>query len=426
MTIERILSAKGVVTDSREVKRGDLFCALKGERVDGHEYVAEAAANGASAALVERRVDVEIEQLVVDDVLAVLQEAAQAKLAGMSAKVIAITGSVGKTTTRTFLTTLLADHRRIHAARKNRNSQVGLPLSILEAEGDEEILVLEMGMTGPGEIRRLCEIAPPDIAVVTNVALVHVGFFQDGIEGIAKAKAEIFEQAKVGIAPLDSPFSRLLMETGECPKRSYSTRSREADFFGRVDGQRVQIFEGGNPVVECDWHVPLRHCLHNLLAAAAAARAVGLGWRQIEEGISKLDLPAQRFEVLERNGITIVDDTYNACTLSVCAALDSMPEPQEGGRRIAVFGGITELGDLTNDAHRQVAEHALGRVDHLICLGEHLAPVWEVWHREGRDIKWCMERDELADYLSEVVQVGDVVLVKGSRIYAMEEFVEVL
>ncbi len=415
-----------MVTDSREVKPGDLYCALKGERVDGHDYVAEAAANGAAAALVERKVDVEIEQLVVDNVLGALQEAAQAKLAGMSAKVVAITGSVGKTTTRNFLVKLLAAHRRVHFSRGNRNSQVGLPLSILEAKGDEEIVILEMGMTGPGEIRRLSEIAPPDIAVVTNIALVHVGFFQEGIEGIAKAKGEIFEQAKLGIIPLDSPFSGFLMEAGACPKRSYSTRTREADFYGRVDGQRVQIFEGGSPVVECDWAVPLRHCLHNLLAAAAAARALGLGWRQIEEGIGELDLPAQRFEVQIRNGITIVDDTYNACTLSVCAALDSLPEPEDGGRRIVVFGGIGELGDLEAEAHRQVAEHALGRVDHLICLGEHLAPAFEVWHREGRDIKWCMERDELAKYLGEVVQPGDVVLVKGSRVYAMEEFVEVL
>jgi UDP-N-acetylmuramoyl-tripeptide--D-alanyl-D-alanine ligase len=420
--LERIRTALRVVTDSREVEPGDLFLALRGERVDGHDFVAEAAERGASAVVVERKVPVEIEQLVVDDVLGVLQLSAQEKLVAMKAKVVAITGSVGKTTTKGFLATLLGGHRRAYASKGNRNSQVGLPLSILEAPEDAEVVVLEMGMTEPGQIRRLCEIAPPDIAVVTNIALVHVGFFSEGIEGVARAKAEIFERAKLGIASLDSPFSRLLAEAGGCPKRSYSVRQREADLYGQIDGQRVCLFEGGVQVVEADWDVPMRQCLHNLLAAAAAARAVGLGWRQIEEGIGRLELPSQRFEVRECNGVTVVDDTYNACALSICAALDSLPDPGEGGRRIAVLGQMVELGEHEPDAYRQVAEHALGRVDHLICLGERLGPMWEVWQREGRDIKWCMERQELADYLSSAVEAGDVVLVKGSRAYAMEEF----
>ncbi len=379
--------------DSRQVEGGALFLALKGERTDGHLFLGDAAAKGAVAAVVAADYtgdDFGLELLRVPNVLQALQGAAARKEKG---RVVAITGSLGKTTTKEFTRTLLAERFDVFASPGNRNSQVGLPLSILEAEG--EVLVLEMGMTKSGQIARLVEIAPPEVAAVTAVDYVHAENF-DSLEELGRAKAEIFSNpsTRVGIIGSTVPFD--LSGFGSCPKV-------------KVEPDAVLLPVAG------------KHNVANFLVARAIAREMGLSEEEIEAGKEKLQLPKQRFERIEKGGAILINDTYNAATTSVCAAMDALPE---GKRRIAVLSAMVEMGKFSRVCHERVAEYALDRVDSLVLLGKDCLPMQEMWERKGRDVAYFEDRDALQGYLDKLIEPGDCVLFKGANSARMEEFID--
>lgn len=408
-------------TDSRLLKPGDLFFALKGERVDGHVYLTEASRKGALAAVVSKNFRGDsggLPLIAVDDPLEALQELAHAVLVRKPVRIVAITGSIGKTSTKEFTKTLLAAKYRVASSPGNSNSQVGVPLTILNhTTGDEEILVLEMGMTIPGNLARLVQFAPPEVAVITTVALVHACNFES-IEEIAKAKAEILSHSstRVGIIDRGIPAFESISLSSHCPIVSFSASSPLADYGldpndhdilqAHVEKQNIEI--GVLPI-------PGKHNLHNLLAAIAVARHFEVSWEAIKRGIALLALPERRLEFVRRKGILFLNDSYNASELSVKAALETLPKPEGEGRRIAVLGSMMELGKFSESCHQRVGEHALDYVEQMFCLGEECSSIHRIWQSAGRPVLLFKSRDELVASLKKHLKEEDVVLLKGSR-----------
>lgn len=413
--------ATGAAVDSRLLKPGDLFFALPGEHVDGHDFLADAAASGASGAVVGNHYqgpDYGMPLLRVADTLQALQQLARTFLQSSKASVVAVTGSLGKTTVKGFITSLLSHKFKVASSPGNSNSQIGLPLAILNhTSANDDIIVLEMGMTLPGQIGKLIEIARPEVAVVTKVALVHAENF-DSIEEIAQAKAEIFTSptTKLGFYHYESNFGGILTAEGECLKRSFSMEDSQADsFLSVVDGD-MHIYETGQfsgrlPLLS----IPGAHNRHNYLAAINVARYFGMTWEEIRAAQASLELPERRLQFTEKFGALFVNDAYNASELSMIAAFNSLPDPKPGSKRIAFLGGIVELGKFSEGCHRAVGKYALDHVDIMLCFGTDCLPIVEEWQSAGRHVVWAAERKELMPALRQQLQNGDVVLLKGSR-----------
>ncbi len=418
-------SVTGFAFDSREVVRGDLFFALDGERVNGHAFLGEVARKGAKAAVVledYQGLDYGLTLLKVPDVTLALQQAAKERLGELSCQVAALTGSVGKTTTKEFATHLLSKAYRVHAPKRSFNTQVGLPLTILQAPANSEILLLEMGMSEKGNIARLLEIAAPDIALLTSVDYVHSAFFSS-LEEIAMEKGEIFGHSITGegLVCADIPYFNEVMQIGTCMKTLFSTK-QPAELTLQIDEGSLTPVENGVSQTPCPWNLPCRHNIDNFLAAAALCRKLGLSWQQIAARSGTLQLPSMRFERSEKGGVTLINDAYNACAASVCAALDSLPAPKPGGKRIAVLGGMRELGAQEKPLHQRVAEHGKDRIDGALLIGDEWSGVEGSWG--DKLLGTVTAYEELLPILERHIQQGDVLLVKGSRSYGLERVIE--
>lgn len=418
---ESTYMVKGVAVDSRLLRAGDLFFALPGQQVDGHDFIGAAAGAGAVGSVVSRDYvgpDFGLPLLYVEDVLLALQRLAQVILKESEAMVVGITGSLGKTTTKEFIHTLLKVKFKTSASPGNSNSQIGLPLAIINhTSEDDEVVILEMGMTKPGQISRLIEIAPPDVAVVTTVSLVHAENF-DSLEGITKAKGEIFlhPETKLGIYHFESDVGKALTTQGSFTKYSFSTSSSNTDLSLEVIGDTLSITENGQLPV----HLPKlnllgKHNQHNFLAAVAVARHFGMSWEEIREVQGHLELPERRLQVMEKKGVLFVNDSYNASESSMKAALDVLPEPKNEGRKIAFLGGMVELGKFSEGCHRAVGKYALNKVDKMFCFGEECVPIFEEWKAARKPVVWSQKLKDLIDELKKGLRPGDVVLLKGSR-----------
>lgn len=419
----------GYSTDSRLVRPGDLFFALKGEKADGHNFLHEVKQKGAVAAVVARSYQgkCDLPFLAVNDPLHALQELAHAVLMLSSVRIVGITGSIGKTSTKEFTTTLLSMKYRVAHSPGNSNSQVGIPLSILNhTTGNEEALVLEMGMSHPGNITRLVQIAPPEVAVITHVAHVHACNFES-IEEISLAKGEILSHpsTRLGILYRDMPGYAQISQIGNCHKLSFSTTSPLADYGldpsnpqliqARIEKQTIEI--GPLPI-------PGKHNQHNLMAAVAVARHFNVSWEEIKEGVTRLSLPEKRLQFVRQKEILFLNDSYNASELSVKAALETLPQPQGNGRKIAVLGSMMELGKFSEACHQRVGEYALDFVEEMYCVGEECLPIQEVWKKAKRPVFWFKTRGELIASLKVSLKKEDVVLLKGSRSKEMWKVLE--
>jgi UDP-N-acetylmuramoyl-tripeptide--D-alanyl-D-alanine ligase len=418
-TVESTHCISGVCVDTRLLELDHLFFALPGERVDGHAFLQEAALKGAAGAVVCKSYqgpDFNLTLLRVDDPLSALQDLAARMVAQSSTRIVAITGSLGKTTVKDFIKALLSTKYRVMHTPGNSNSKIGLPLAILNhMTGQEEILVLEMGMTHPGQLLRLVHICPPEVAVITSVALVHACNF-DSLEDIAKAKAEILLHSgtRVGIIPREICNYDEIMSLLHCQKISFSTQCPDADYY--LNPQVPQIVEDHvkQQVASIgSLKLPGRHNLHNLLAAVAVARYFDVSWEDIAATVSSLQLPERRLQQLHHKGIHFVNDAYNAAELSIKAALEALP--QGLGNKVAVLGSMMELGKFSWDCHERVGEFALNYVDQVYCLGEECQPIYEIFKKAGRPTALFLDRQALVEHLKAVLRPNDVVLLKGSR-----------
>lgn len=417
----------GFAIDSRKISSGDLFFALPGNRVDGHAFLKEVASKGAMGAVIREDFRGEVPQIPlikVPDVLLSLQNFARTTLEKRSSQVIAITGSLGKTTTKEFTAALLRSRYRIFASPLSYNSQITLPLSILMAEGKEDFLILEMGMTHTGNLKQLISIAPPDIALITTVDLQHVCNFSNGLAGIGEEKASILShpKTKLGFLHLDMPHFQQAAVVGNCLKKTFSLKSKEADcYLEALPNDRVSIHIKGEPPSELTTRLPSKIHYHNLLAAVAIARALDVPWKLIQEVTPSLQLPPMRFEKIVKQGICFINDAYNANPSAIKGALENLPPPAPGGKVVAVLSEMDALGAYSEEGHRIVGSAALRHADYLLCLGKWCEIMKGMWEQANKPVELFESRHLLEQALKRVAQPGDVILLKGARIYAFDQ-----
>jgi UDP-N-acetylmuramoyl-tripeptide--D-alanyl-D-alanine ligase len=422
-------SPKRVVIDSREVGSGDFFVGLPGERADGGSFAAGALEAGAWGVLVGRRwSDVSAGEgavIAVDDPVVALGALAQAWGRELGADVIAVTGSVGKTSTKDLIAALIAPHRSVVANPANYNTEIGLPLAVLGAPAGTEVLVLEMGMRGFGQIAELTAIAEPDVGVITAIGPVHVE--QVGsLEGVAQAKGELLVGLRDGATAV-VPVGERLVEPWLRPDLSVvrfgsggdvELEPRAPHAVSSHDDSTYTVRAGDERLV-LDLPFSSAHNLRNTLAAVAAARAVGVR----PEGRVDVRFSALRGEHVElAGGAVVINDCYNANPLSMRAALDDLSLQEPARRRVAVLGDMLELGADEREHHRQIGAYAASsRVDVLVTVGPLAA---EMGARFEGEVHAVADAAAAARLARDLVQPGDVVLVKGSRGVGLEVVAE--
>ncbi|MBL0059710.1 MAG: UDP-N-acetylmuramoyl-tripeptide--D-alanyl-D-alanine ligase [Elusimicrobia bacterium] len=425
-----------VVIDSRAVQPGDLFVALQGERRDGHEFLKDVAAAGAAGALVSREVGdlpATFGQIRVEETLAGFQRLARAHREKMNVRVVGITGSNGKTTTKEMLAHLFRESgRTVLATRGNLNSQVGLPLMLLELDSSHSHAVFEMGASGPGDLARLAELARPHIGVVTGIGKAHLETF-GSLDGVLAAKWELVEGlGKDGIAFLNADDPRLLSRraTAQCPVVTFG-RSAQADVRAenlRVDPNTAFDLTVGGARVPV--HLPVTGLFNvtNALAAAAVALWERILLPEVARGLGGFAPPAQRMQMRRRiDGSLFLIDAYNANPDSMAASLASFAQAFPHWPRVAVLGSMLELGASAEPEHRELGRTLAGsRLDKILFVGPE-GP----WVREGYEaaggkgfFKAGEDREEIRRELSKVITPDSVVLFKASRGVRLEDIYE--
>jgi UDP-N-acetylmuramoyl-tripeptide--D-alanyl-D-alanine ligase len=412
----------GATVDSRQATKGTLFVGLPGANTDGGQFASAALGTGAWGVLVTpEHADRAARAgtgtvLATDDPLAALQRLALAWRHSLGAAVIGVTGSTGKTSTKDLLLALLTPHRRTVASRANFNTEIGLPLEILNAPAETEIMVLEMGMRGAGQIAELAAIAEPNVGVIVSIGPVHLELL-GSIEAIAAAKAELI----VGLPPGGTaviPAGETLLDPHLPEDVSIVTFGDAGDVrFKNQTDEHVEIDAQGAPIT---LEVPFTqaHLRSDLLAAVAAARAVGV----VPSGRVEVSLSSGRGQRTElSSGVTVIDDCYNANPMSMRAALTDLQATtaaRNGVRRVAVLGDMLELGPDERDYHLRLGDDAeQAGVDVLVTVGPLAAAGAERFDRESYSVA---DAGEAAALLPELLQPGDVVLVKGSRGVGLE------
>lgn len=428
-------AVNGVAFDSREVKAGDLFIALTGENTDGHRFVDGAFEHGAAGAIVSAPVPQP--HVLVADTAAAMNALGVASRARTAAKIAGVTGSVGKTGTKEALSAALArvPGRRVHKSVKSYNNHTGVPLSLARMAADSDFGVFEMGMNHAGEIAALTRMVRPHIALITAIAPAHIEFFANGLEGIADAKAEIFEGLEPGgtaIVPYDTPFRDRIIDRARWTATRVLTfgmgegadvRAREA-----VPVEKGSLVSAVLPDCEIGYTVGQHgeHWVSNSLAVMAAVHA--LGGDVALAGLALADLAGlagrgARYTL--SSGALLIDESYNANAASMAATL-AVLGAEDATRRIAVLGEMRELGPESEALHAGIAEPLLAaRPDHVVLVGAAMAPLAEAV--QGRvDVRHVPDTPAASAIVAAMIASGDVVLVKGSNGVGLSALVKAL
>lgn len=441
----------GIMTDSRISGSGELFVPIVGDRFDGHDFAEQAAASGAKAFLWQKDKEIpaslaELPFLLVDDTLSALQRLASAYRGELMARVVGITGSNGKTTTKDMTAALLSTQYRVLKTEGNLNNHIGLPLTLLKMDEDTEVAVLEMGMSGFGEIELLTKIAQPDVAIITNIGDAHL--LQLGSRaGIAKAKLEIalgLGEGGVLLYNGDEPLLEEGLRAMRLPEgvqlRTFGLQEQcewsAADIaLAPHESRFTALFKGaptGLGTVQLP--VPGRHNISNALAAIAAARLFGVQPADIAQGFGALKLTGMRIEPSRAfNGAVLLNDAYNANPTAVRAAIDLVAGLEDFGRRWVVLGDMLELGPEEAKLHAEIGEYlTAGKAEGVLTFGPLSVHTSEAASKQMKEaaeqgfVRHFEEKDELAAWLKAQLQPNDLVLVKGSRGMRMEQVVESL
>lgn len=425
-----------VSIDSRKVKKGDIFFAIKGENFDGHEYVVNSSLKGAALCIVHND-NFNKEELceftsviLVQDTRKALLDLAKYYRDTLNIKIIGITGSTGKTSTKDLVAAVLSEKYKVFKTKGNFNNEVGLPLMIFNLDNSYDIAVLELGMSNLGEIHRLSRVSNPDIGIITNIGLSHIENLKTR-ENILKAKMEItdfFSDKNILILNGDND----LLSTVSYDKYKIIKTGIENDYnftaSGIIIGDsniKFNIIEN-NVLIYEKFVVPVlgRHNVLNSLLAIATARELNMDYKDINKGFNNLEATSMRLDILKFDRFTIINDAYNASPDSMKAALDVLKD-FKGGRKIAVLGTMKELGDESYDAHKDVAEYAkTNGLDILIAIGE-----YKKAFKDGFQDDNCIlfeEKEEAVKYLSHEIKADDVILIKASRSMEFESMVNEL
>jgi UDP-N-acetylmuramoyl-tripeptide--D-alanyl-D-alanine ligase len=434
---------RGVSTDSRTVAEGDLFIALKGPHFDGHHYALEALGKKAGGVLIEEdkvgdlrwNGDRSKAVIAVTDTLSALGDIARDWRRRQGVPVVALTGSNGKTTTKEMIAACLETTFPILKTKGNLNNLIGVPLTLLTLTEKERVVVLEMGMNVPGEIRRLTEIAEPDVGLITNIQMVHLEGL-GSLERLKEEKGELFRRMRRdGTILVNQDDPRVMDLAAHYPgqKITFGTE-RVADVMAkeiRVLGARGTSFTLILEGEAIEIHLPLlgRHFVPNALSAVAVACLFGVEVQRIKEALENFQPFPMRMEVVPlRGGTTLINDAYNANPYSTELALETLAETKGKGRSIAVLGDMLELGNFTQEAHEQVGKKVRElSIDFLLALGEEASTVVQSAIRHGFPMKHARvveSHSEAICLLREMIQDGDWILIKGSRRMAMEKIVE--
>lgn len=437
----------GLALDSRAVEPGSVFVAFSGENFDGHAFLLDALDAGARALIVtkgseelaeelfERVVSLGAAVIQVDDALGAVQCLAAAHRRRLRAKVVGITGSTGKTTTKDLVAAVLSCAYSVVATQANRNNELGVPLTLLSADADTEVLVVEMGMRGPGQISELCAIAAPEYGLITNVGTSHVELLGSE-DAIADAKAELVrslpehgraflngDDARSGSIAAASPAP--VVRYGLSSDNDVYAEDIELDAMSRASFTAVV----GDERVRMTLAVPGRHNVYNALAAIAVGHHLGVALAHMADALSGAAMTGMRMEVLSTaSGVTILNDTYNANPTSMRAAVETLSQLRGCNRRIAVLGDMGELGSFAELAHFRLGGHVRDcDLDVLVTVGPLARRIADGASAAGMDraaVRACVTVEEAGAVLDDLVEAGDAVLVKASRMMGLEALVE--
>ncbi len=417
-----------ISTDTRTLRAGQVFWALRGEHFDGHEFVANALQNSAAFAVVEKGFPARPGQnlFFVRNSLAALQELAALYRDTFKIPLIALTGSNGKTTTKEMLAHLLGQLYPVYKTKGNLNNHIGCPLSLLETGRDDRAAVIELGTNHPGEIAVLADMVRPDHALVTNIGPAHLEFFGNE-QGVFSEKTRLFESlapaGKVYIN-VDDPWLAGWQKTG--PERITFGFHGQPAVTGKISG----LDEHGNAALTINnsrvirLQVPGRHNAGNALAAAAVAINMGLTLNQIADGLETFCAPKQRSQLKEINGVLVLNDSYNANPASMQAAIDLAKSVSHPGKTWLLLGDMLELGATAQEAHRKLLANAVNGRTEILLRGSIFKSCLDEGPAQPGGLTWFASHETLAAYLNERLHPGDLILVKGSRGLQMEKIIE--
>jgi UDP-N-acetylmuramoyl-tripeptide--D-alanyl-D-alanine ligase len=453
LTVEEIIEAtggellsensktfNGVSIDSRTIADDEVFFAIRGERFDGHDFL-EAALDKGRGAIVETRPDLTSKGNViicVNDTLRSLQDLANFLRRRRNIPVVAVTGSNGKTTTKEMIYVILSGKYKTLKNEGNLNNHIGLPLSLTRLNPDDEVIVLEMGMNAPGEIRRLCEIAVPSHGVITNIGSAHVGKL-GSYDAVRDAKLEIIEGLSVAIVNADDNFlmqgleqikdfkgqiiTFAIMNEANIMARNISTTGKGSEFI-------LEIKDTESTPVSLNVHGLFN--VYNALAASAVCFSLGMSINEIKTALEAYRAFPMRFEVIRRKGITVINDSYNANPSSMEESIKELVRMCDEGRAVAILGDMRELREFSEYEHRAIGKTVSeSGVDIFIAVGEKMSLAAEEsikakGRNAGPEVINFKDVHEVKKVITDILEQGDTVLIKGSRAMSMERIIDVI
>ncbi|MBQ8057669.1 MAG: UDP-N-acetylmuramoyl-tripeptide--D-alanyl-D-alanine ligase [Ruminococcus sp.] len=417
-----------IVTDSRQVKSGTMFAAIKGERVDGHRFIEQCINSGAVCALVEEKPQCDCNYILVDSTLNALKKIAEYYRSLFSIPFIGITGSVGKTSTKEMISSVLSQKFSVHKTQGNFNNELGVPLTLFKLEEEHEIAVIEMGISGFTEMTRLAAMVRPDISVITNIGYCHLENLID-LDGVLKAKTEMLEflnpDGKMFFCGDDEKLYTVKEHNGI--KTSFYGFDNRNEYKAEIistdlnKGILCKLYLK-NGIIECVVPSVESHMVSNALCAAAIGEHLGMTMEQIKCGVESYKTVGSRSNVIRKNDITIIDDCYNANPTSVRASVTSLAKFE--GRKVAVIGDMKELGEKENELHYQTGKFINDKgIDVVIAVGKLCYHLFD-----GADKNGCYFEtvEECCNNITDIINKGDTVLVKASHSMHFDKIVEKL
>ncbi|MDU2443886.1 MAG: UDP-N-acetylmuramoyl-tripeptide--D-alanyl-D-alanine ligase [Clostridium perfringens] len=424
---------KAVSTDTRKIEEGTMFIALKGENFNGNNYVLEAFNKGAKIAIVDE-VKCDLNELKEDVALIKVQNTGRALMdlakfyrEKLGLKVVGITGSAGKTSTKDLVAAVLSDKYKVFKTKGNFNNEIGLPLMILELDSTYDVAILEMGMRGLGQIKELAEIASPDLGIITNIGISHIEILKTR-ENILKAKMEIatfFDKNNTLVVCGNDDF------LGSLPSAEYKIVKTGVGENFKIGAKNIALEElsskftvyDGEKEEEFSLDMPGEHNISNLMLGIAIAKELGVSFEEMKRGLNNIEATSMRLELIKKDGFSILNDCYNSSPVAVKSAIDVMKNI-EGKRRIAVLGTMRELGYKSEEAHEEIGKYAKENgIEKVLCFGDFSENIKEGY---GEGCTVYENKEELIKDLLNIICDGDIILVKASRSLKFEEITKAL
>lgn len=424
---------KAVSTDTRKIEEGTMFIALKGENFNGNNYVLDAFNKGAKIAIVDE-VKCDLNDLKEDVALIKVQNTGRALMdlakfyrEKLGLKVVGITGSAGKTSTKDLVAAVLSDKYKVFKTKGNFNNEIGLPLMILELDSTYDVAILEMGMRGLGQIKELAEIASPDLGIITNIGISHIEILKTR-ENILKAKMEIatfFDKNNTLVVCGNDDF------LGALPEAQYKIVKTGVGENFEIGAKNIALEElsskftvyDGEKEEEFSLDMPGEHNISNLMLGIAIAKELGVSFEEMKKGLKNIEATSMRLELIKKDGFSILNDCYNSSPVAVKSAIDVMKNI-EGKRRIAVLGTMRELGHKSEEAHMEIGKYAKENgIEKVLCFGDFSENIKEGY---GEGCTVYENKEELIKDLLNIICEGDIILVKASRSLKFEEITKAL